>query len=174
MKNKLTIVIPVKERKNKIDRFIEYNKEMLNSNKLIIIDTVGGEKLKDYSFIYVIDYERKYTMSKARRLGIDLVNTPYILNLDVDVKVPNKYIESAITIMNINGEVGAVSIDYENLQGHLPFGNSIWRTNILKKLYDYDESKRICECLYMWGKLNRTKYRLETIEGLRCKHLKGE
>jgi len=55
--------------------------------------------------------------------------------------------------------------------GHLGFGQSIWRTELLKELYDWDITNTMCECTYLWGKLNRTKYRLETLSNIRCEHL---
>lgn len=173
MKDRLTIVIPVKDKEETVSKFIEGNKNVLSEYKVIVIDTEGGEELKQYSFIYINDLESKYTMSKARKLGIDLVDTAYIFNLDVDVILPNKYIETLINLLDEDSSIGALSTDYERLQGHLAFGNSIWRTELLKELYDYNnKNKKYCECLYMWGKLNRTKYRLETVDSLRCKHLK--
>jgi len=172
MKNRLTILTPVKDKEETVSKFIEGNKDILSKYKVIVVDTRGGEQLKKYSFVYVNDVEGKYAMPEARKLGIGLVDTEYILNLDTHVILPKHYINASIILMDNEKDIGAISIDHNKLMGHLGFGQSIWRTELLKELYDYNNKETMCECCYMWGKLNRTNYKLETIGNLRCKHLK--
>jgi len=172
MKDRLNIVIPVKDKEEIVSEFIEGNRDTLSKYKIIVINTKGGEQLKQYSYIYINDIEGKYTMSKARKLGLGLVDTEYILNLDTHVILPKYYINASIILMDSNNDVGAISIDHKKLMGHLGFGQSIWRTKLLRELYDWKEEYKnyCCECFYMWSKLYGTKYKLETIANMRCKH----
>lgn len=169
MKDKITTVLPVNEKEKIVEQFIEGNKTLLTKYPLVVINKSGGDKLKQYSSVYINNKEK--CLSSARRTGIDLVKTEYTLNLDVDSILSINYVEQALELLQSSNIVGAVSIDYCRLQGHLAFGLSIWRTNLLKMLYDWKESK-VCECNYMWGKLNsKTKFILSTIN-CRAKHLK--
>lgn len=175
MNDKLTIVIPVKDKEETVDKFIEGNKEILTNFKVITVDTNGGNKLKKYSFVYIDDIEDKYTMPKARILGVSLVDSKYVLNLDTHVILSKEYIIKSISLLDNDDNIGAISIEHKRLMGHLGFGQSIWRTQLLKELYDYREeyNKYSCECVYMWNKINVTKYRLETIDNIRCEHIRG-
>ena len=69
--------------------------------------------------------------------------------------------------------VVVVAIDYEKPQGHLAFGTSIWRTEVLKQLYDW-ESEKVgdCECIHMWKKVHCAGLQIETLP-YRAKHLKS-
>lgn len=168
MKEEITIVVPIKEEPELVTRFYNENYQILEEYPLIIIDSGGGEIFEDKSRVYV---NKDLSLGKARRLGITLVNTEYILNLDVDVIVPRGYLELSKRWFDSSNEIGAISLDYEELQGHLAFGQSIWRTELLKDLYSWNSNKKVCECMYMWSKLRRNGYLLETLN-MRCKHIK--
>lgn len=168
MKNKVSIVIPVKDKEEIVSKFIEGNKDILSKYKVIVVNNKGGDELKQFSHIYI---NGKDNLSDARRIGINLVKTEYILNLDTHVILPKHYINASIILLDTNKEIGAISIDHEKLMGHLGFGQSIWRTKLLKELYDWNIDTNVCECNYLWGKLNKTKYKLETLSNIRCKHL---
>lgn len=176
--NDITIVIPVKNPFN-IEDFIERNEYYLLSEKIIVIDSGGGEELRKYATVYV---NSDLTMMEARQVGYSLVETKYILNLDSDMVIPNNYISSAIKKLEEDDKLGAISVLHESPTGylltHLGFGCSIWKTDILKELYDYQpkqfDSHSIqigpslyvvvgfpyCECWYMWWKLASAKYKV--------------
>lgn len=158
----ISVVIPVKELPKVVDDFILGNLDILSKCKVIVIDSGGGEALKKHSFIY-LQYNC-VSMSKARRIGYRMVTTPYILNLDSDTILPENFIEYALILLEAK-DVAMVAIDYEKLQGHYAFGASLWKTDVLKGLYDYTEFREIgrCECLYMIDKLRTNKYELETL-----------
>jgi len=167
----LTIVIPVNEKEEIVEQFIGFNKEYLKNYRVIVINKSGGEALREYADVYI---QSSDPLHKARRAGIDLVLTPFALMLDADVILPVFYIKWALVIFANSKDTGAVSIDYHRLQGHLAFGQSVWDTEVLKSLYDWRIVKetKICECVWMWGKLNRkTKLNLRTMT-LTAGHLK--
>jgi hypothetical protein len=88
-----------------------------------------------------------------------------------------------------------VSIFYEDVnhcQGALEYGVSMWKTQVLRQLYDFSMDKVMdgkivkvgsmtystlnngwCECTYLWRKLKASGGRLETLPYYRAKHLKG-
>jgi len=181
----LTIVIPVKNPLS-LEDFIKSNIEVLKDNKVIVIDSGGGETLEPYCEKY---FKQDLRMWEARKLGYAEVTTKFTLNLDSDTILPLEYVKEALEILK-NDKAEAVAIDYEKLQGHYAFGTSIWKTEQLKKLYDYEinlvsDGKIVkvgsrtystlnngwCECTYMWRKLKLSGGRLETLP-FRAKHLK--
>jgi hypothetical protein len=61
------------------------------------------------------------------------------------------------------------------MQGHLAFGCSIWKTEILHKLYDYHEVLTpLCECVYIWRRVLRNGYRIETLNYRAIHNKKGD
>jgi len=171
---KITIALPVFEKPEIVAKFIEGNKEILKKYPLIVIDRKGGKALKEYTSFY-----RKtccptigFSLGSSRRFLIRRVQTEFTLNLDVDVLLPKDFVKESLRKFE-DPKVAVVALDYENPQGHLAFGPSIWRTEILQKLYDWGLWKtRKCECNYMWGKVRSSKYKIETL-GMRAKHLKS-
>lgn len=163
----LTMVIPVKNPLD-INSFINGNKSCLEKYRVVVIDSGGGESLERYADIYVVE---EVSMTMARKLGYIFAGTPYILNLDVDDILPNGYIENALFILR-DENVVVVAIDYEECLGHYGFGTSLWKANILKKLYDYREGNILCECVYMWRKVLQSGHKMESLP-YRAKHLRG-
>ena len=92
--------------------------------------------------------------------------------------MPPHYIEDAICILESKPEVGAIALNYAEpyKQNHLAFGTSIWRTELLKELYDwrltFNQQFKPCECEYMWEKLEKKGIKVETLP-LEATHLKG-
>lgn len=182
----LSIVIPVKNPPN-IKEFIKKNKLFFKKYKLIVIDSGGGEELKKYADKYLF---RNISLTEARKLGYSKVKTKYTMNLDVDVIIPEGYIEHAIEILKEDAD--AISIFYEDVghcNGALEFGCSIWKTNVVRELYDFSfklvSNGKIykvgpniystlnngwCECMYMWRKLKENGYTLTTCN-FRAEHL---
>jgi cellulose synthase/poly-beta-1,6-N-acetylglucosamine synthase-like glycosyltransferase len=188
-KDLITIIIPIKSPQY-LDEFIKINKKYFEQCKVMVIDAGGGEKMMQYSTYYLKD---SANLTGARKIGYALAQTPYILNLDCDVKIPKGYIDEALLLLQNNPNVGAVSIFYNNInhcQGALEYGISMWRTELLKRLYDFsfdmtNDGKIIkireglfatlnngwCECTYMWRQLKNAGFKLETLK-VKAKHLK--
>ena len=171
---KITIALPVFEEPEIVAKFIECNMEILEKYPLIVIDRKGGEALKEHASFY-----RKtccptigLPLGSSRRFLIRRGQTEFTLNLDVDVLLPRNFVEESLKKFE-DPKVAVVALDYENLQGHLAFGPSIWKTEILQKLYDWEFRKtRKCECIYMWDKVHKAKYKIETL-CMRAKHLRS-
>ena len=141
---------------------------------LFVLDRKGGEILKEYATFYKKNScpTIAFPLGSSRRFLIQKVQTEFTLNLDVDVLLPTNFIQDALKKFR-NSCVAAVALEYEKPQGHLAFGPRVWRTRILQKLYDWEHWKTSsCECLYMWDKLRREGYELETLN-MRAKHLKS-
>jgi len=188
----LSIVVPIWNPKN-IKKFVALNKEYLQQYPLIVIDSGGGEDLKQLAHYYI---KEKMSLSEARRHGYTNTTTEFTLNLDCDVIIPKRYIEKAKEQLMQNTKIGAISLFIEtpsHNMGILDFGCSIWRTNILKQLYDYNPQKfgkhviqiapshyvivgcPYCECSYMWRQLIVNGYKLDIVpEFMIAEHLKKE
>lgn len=181
----LTIVTPIKNPLN-LELFIKSMEWLLKKpNLLIVVDSGGGEALRKFCWRY---FQKDCRMWEARKLGYAEVKTEFTLNLDSDTVLPLKYMEEALNLLK-SDKAEAVAIDYEKLQGHYAFGTSIWKTEILRKLYDYPPNPveklikvgkqewvtafqcGFCECTYMWSRLLGSGGRLETLP-YRAKHLK--
>lgn len=170
----VSIVLPVFEEPEVVAKFLDYNIEIVHQCPLFVLDAKGGEILKKYATFYrkTICPTIGWPLGSSRRFLIQKVKTEFVLNMDVDVLLPKNFLQEALKKFN-DPIVGAVSIDYEGHYTHLPFGPSIWRTRILQKLYDYQHWKlKNCECMYMWGKLRKAGYKLETLD-MRAEHLKS-
>ncbi|MQY62144.1 glycosyltransferase [archaeon] len=173
-KDKITIVLPVFEEPEIVAKFVNSNKEILKKYPVIVIDRKGGDILKEYASFY-----RKtscptigWPLGSSRGFLIRRVQTKFTLNLDIDVLLPKNFLKESLKKFK-DPQVAAVALDYEKPQGHLAFGPSIWRTEILQKLYDWRFWKtRKCECIYMWDKLHGERNKLETLN-MRAKHLKS-
>lgn len=192
MLNNLTIVIPINNPPN-LELFINENRDLLRSAAhKIIIDSGGGQIFRDarkLGFLPLLYEAIDLSFWEARKFGYQYVVTPFTLNLDCDVVPPMAYINEALELLR--GKVDAVSIHFEPIHtGHLEFGVSMWKTEILKKLYDYppkpvDKLVKVgkqewvaafqwgfCECSYMWSRLLNSGGRLETLPH-RARHLKA-
>jgi hypothetical protein len=181
----LTIVIPVKASPG-LDDFIKGNLSILSVTRKVVVDSGGGGPLGHLSNTVWI--QREASMWEARRLGYEEVKTPFTLNLDADTILPDGYVQESLNVLRKN-LCDAVAVDYDPPQGHYAFGTSIWRTELLKELYDYPPKaveklirvgeqewvtafqNGFCECTYMWARLIRSGGRLETL-GCKATHLK--
>ena len=181
----LTVVIPVKAPPD-LDGFVKGNLSLLSVTRKMVVDSGGGEPLRRLTNTHWL--QREASMWEARRLGYEKVETPFTLNLDADTILPNGYVQESLNILRENS-CDAVAIDYNPPQGHYAFGTSIWRTELLKALYNYPPKaveklikvgehewvtafqNGFCECTYMWTKLLRSRGRLGTL-GYKAIHLK--
>lgn len=189
----LTIVIPIKNPPN-LGLFINENRNLLVSEACkIIIDSGGGSRFKDarkLGFFPLLYEERNISLWEARKYGYNHAVTPFTLNLDCDVVPPIAYIQETLALLR-EDKADAVSIHFDPIHtGHLEFGVSIWKTDIVRKLYDYPPKPveklikvgeqewvtafqcGFCECSYMWSRLLSSGGRLETLPHYRAKHLK--
>jgi len=161
----LTIVVPIKNPK-KLDEWLRQMEWLLKEHRAIIIDSGGGEKLEAFSWKYV---KKDLTEWEARELGYSFVETPLVLNLDVDTVLPIEYVQEALELLR-SGKADVTAIDYVESIGHYGLGTSMWRTDVLKEVYDYPPKAlelamkeepshwhvfryTICECIYVWNKL---------------------
>lgn len=184
----LSIVIPVKEQKD-LKIFLEKNLLYFFKYETIVVDSGGGEILKPFVSKYL---QKETSLWEARRIGYKLTKTQFVMNLDSDVIIPFSYIEDALKLFFSEPKLACVSLFFQDVTrnaGSLEFGISIWRTSILRKLYDYNPQfikKEIikvsenvytytqfpyCECLYMWRKILLSGYKIETLS-YRATHLK--
>jgi hypothetical protein len=171
----LTILIPCAEKPELVEQSIQENEKLFSSYPIIVVNKEGGQLFNIFA-LFVFNQNTSWWF--ARRFGLEFVKTKYVLNLDVDTVLPEGYVEKAIEILETRPEVGAVALNYAKPynQTHLAFGTSIWRTEQLKELYDWrltviDQSKNLCECRYMWHKLDTKSLKVETLP-MEAKHLK--
>ncbi|MGQ9461152.1 MAG: hypothetical protein ACUVRA_07985 [Candidatus Bathyarchaeaceae archaeon] len=181
----LTIVIPVKNPPD-LQRFVRENLEVLSASKKVVVDSGRGEQLGRLPNTLL--FQKQVPMWEARRIGYEEVGTPFTLNLDANTILPNGYVLDSLNVLRKNS-CDVVAIDYDPPQGHYAFGTSIWRTELLKKLYDYPPKaveklvkvgeqewitafqNGFCECTYMWARLLRSGGKLESM-GYRAIHMK--
>jgi hypothetical protein len=186
----LTIITPIKiraPRRKVLSEFLKANIPVFKEHHFIVIDSGGGEDFRTLADLYIAG---EMTLWQARKFGYALVHTKYIMNLDCDVIVPRGYIEKALEMMEANEKIAAVSIFYNDVThngGILEYGVSIWRTEVVKELYDYDpqqishETIKIgdkyitagypyCECMHMWRKVLEKGMKIETLP-IRALHL---
>ena len=172
----LTIVIPSSGKlkfENQV-KFAEGNKEIFLKYPIIIISKIKDEVFKSFSSLFFV---QNTSFWFARRFGLEFVKTKYVLCLDTDTVLPLRYVEQSVEILENNYRVGAIALNYEEpyKQNHLAFGTSVWKTELLKELYDWKltgNESSLCECLYMWKKLEKHGYLLETLSS-NAKHLKN-
>jgi hypothetical protein len=169
----LTILIPCFENPLLVKESVEKNRKIFSTHPIIVINKNGGEAFKEFGIVI----KQNSSFWSARRFGLELVKTKYVLCLDVDTILPLQYIEQAIQILERKPKVGAIALNYAQplSQDHLAFGTSIWRTEQLKQLYDWrltEKQYNTCECKYMWKKVEKEGMKIETLpmEAIHIKH----
>jgi len=110
MKDLLTIVIPCKNEKDNIYECVSFIAKQVGSAglKVIIADTSDEEgsldfleyTKKDYRYSLNIQIIRGGFPAKARLEGSKLVETPYILFLDADIMLQDKFILGECLVYN--------------------------------------------------------------------------
>ena len=102
MNEQLTIIIPCKNEKDNIYECIAFITKQVGAagTKVIIADT--SDNAESLEWIYKAQNEYKYSLNievikggfpaKARLEGSKLVTTPYILFLDADIMLFNKFV----------------------------------------------------------------------------------
>ena len=169
-KDKVSIVIPVKENPNVVRGFVSGNLDILKNYPVYVVNKEGGEILeKFYSYLK----DTTLDMVAARKKGLEWVTTEFVVMLDVDTVLPKGFIDAALLVFSNHINVVVVALDYEKSQGHYAFGASIWRTEILKDLYDIDPRKDLCECMQMWHKVQQSGFLIKTLN-MRAEHLRKD
>lgn len=169
-----------------LERFIRGNSSILDASWKVVVDSGGGQRLG--RLLKTLWIQRQVPMWEARKLGYREVELPFTLNLDADTVLPDGYVQECLSTLQDN-QCDAVAIDYDPPQGHYAFGTSVWRTDLLKKLYNYPPKaveklikvgqgewvtafqNGFCECTYMWARLLGSGGKLETLNH-RAIHLK--
>jgi hypothetical protein len=155
----VSMVIVVDEEETLIDDFIAYYKKLLINPDIerIVIWKRGGELLKQYADV---TEKSDVDLCTARKRGFALATSSYILNADVDTRLPHPFLPWASIKMKTVPDVGVVALDYDYpfTQGHLAFGASLFKTELLKHYYDRPEGG--CECINMWNKVRNAGFKI--------------
>lgn len=117
----LTVIIPVYNTVDYIKRCLDsLIKQTYKNFKITLIDdgsTDGSEKIcdeygKSFSFIKVV-HKNNEGVSKARNLGLELLNTPYFMFMDSDDYLLNeKTIELNISILKEDNSIDIVQFPF--------------------------------------------------------------
>lgn len=182
MKELLTIVIPCKNEKDNIYECISFIAKQVGSAglKVIIADTSDeGDSLdfieytkRDYRYSLDIELIEGGFPAKARLEGSKLVTTPYILFLDADIMLQNKFILGECLSYNTN----LVTVPFQTEKGFnwifrlfdiqqrlsnilgTPFaigGFQLWKTEAYWKVGGYDETHLFAEDYWVSQKVDK-------------------
>jgi glycosyltransferase involved in cell wall biosynthesis len=172
MKDLLTIVIPCKNEKDNIYECVSFIAKQVGSAglKIIIADTSDGKDSLDFLEYTKKDYRYSLNIgiiqggfpAKARLEGSKLVTTPYILFLDADIMLQDKFILGEC--LGYNADLVTVPFQTEkgfnwifrlfDIQQRMsnwlgtPFaigGFQLWRTESYWKTGGYDETHLFAE-----------------------------
>jgi glycosyltransferase involved in cell wall biosynthesis len=172
MKEKITIVIPCKNEKGVIYECVSYIAKQvgISGTKIIIADVSDDldslywlNKLKtDFKYSLDIQIIKGGFPAKARLEGSKLVTTPYILFLDADIILLNKFVLGECLVYDRD----LVTVPFETEEGYnwifwlfniqqkmsnwvgTPFaigGFQLWKTNAYWKTGGYDETHLFAE-----------------------------
>lgn len=152
------------------ERMLEFALEGRGPVRMIVIDREGGEALRTYASCYEKSPVNLYA---ARCRAIELCTEEFTLICDLDTRLPHQFVSDALNLLE-KPDVAVVTVDYlyPNCQGHYAFGASMWKTQILKQLYNQQRGS-LCECLHMWNQVRQAGFRIETLER-RAIHLRGK
>jgi glycosyltransferase involved in cell wall biosynthesis len=184
MDNLLTIVIPCKNEKDNIYECIAFIAKQVGfaGTRVIIADTSDEEDSLD--FLYYVQRDFKYSLdieiiqggfpAKARLDGSKLVTTPYILFLDADIMLQNKFLlgeciayDTDLVTVPFQTETGFnwifrlfdIQQQLSNLLG-TPFaigGFQLWKTEAYWKTGGYDETHLFAEDYWVSQKADTMK-----------------
>jgi glycosyltransferase involved in cell wall biosynthesis len=172
MNNVLTIVIPCKNERDNIYECVGFIAKQVGfaGTRVIIADT--SDELKSLKWIYYLQREFKHSLNieiikggfpaKARLEGSKLVTTPYVLFLDADIMLQNKFVlgeclaySTDLVTVPFQTETGFnwifrlfdIQQRFSNLLG-TPFaigGFQLWKTEAYWKTGGYDETHLFAE-----------------------------
>lgn len=172
----LTIVVPCDERPEVVVSGLVQNLELYKTYPIIVVNKRGAEPFRQLPNAHIFE-QPDTPFWFARRFAYEFVKTPFTLNLDVDTVLPKNYVSNALELLKTPGvKVAAVALDYAEPynQTHLAFGTSVWRTELLRRLYNWrltPDQEKTCECLHMWTQVVNAGYEIESFPEP-AKHLK--
>jgi glycosyltransferase involved in cell wall biosynthesis len=184
MKELLTIVIPCKNEKSNIYECVGFIARQLGCNgiKVIIADT--SDEKNSLDLLYYTQRDFKYSLNievikggfpaKARLEGSKLVTTPYILFLDADIMLQDKFVLDKCIAYNTD----LVTVPFQTEKGFnwifrlfdfqqqlsnwlgTPFaigGFQLWKTEAYWKTGGYDETHLFAEDYWVSQKAETMK-----------------
>lgn len=182
MKEQLTIVIPCKNERDTIYQCVSFiaKQRGIEGTKIIIADVSDDEK--SLSWLSFIERDYKYSLdieiikggfpAKARLEGSKLVTTPYILFLDADIMLQDKFVlgeclkyDTNLVTVPFQTEKGFnwifrlfdIQQQISNLIG-TPFavgGFQLWKTESYWKTGGYDETHLFAEDYWVSQKTDK-------------------
>jgi glycosyltransferase involved in cell wall biosynthesis len=172
MNNLLTIVIPCKNERDNIYECIGFIAKQVGSAGLKVIIADTSDEGDSLDFLYYVKRDFKYSLdieviqggfpAKARLEGSKLVTTPYILFLDADIMLQDKFLlgeclgyQTDLVTVPFQTEKGFnwifrlfdIQQQLSNLLG-TPFaigGFQLWKTEAYWKTGGYDETHLFAE-----------------------------
>ena len=172
MDNLLTIVIPCKNERDNIYECIGFIAKQMGSAGLKVIIADNSDEGDSLDFLYYVKRDFKYSLdieiiqggfpAKARLEGSKLVTTPYILFLDADIMLQDKFVLGECLAYNTD----LVTVPFQTEKGFnwifrlfdfqqqlsnwlgTPFaigGFQLWKTEAYWKTGGYDETHLFAE-----------------------------
>lgn len=184
MDNLLTIVIPCKNERDNIYECIAFIAKQVGSAGLKVIIADNSDEGDSLDFLYYVKRDFKYSLdieiiqggfpAKARLEGSKLVTTPYILFLDADIMLQDKFVLGEC--LGYNSDLVTVPFQTEkgfnwifrlfDFQQQLsnwlgtPFaigGFQLWKTEAYWKTGGYDETHLFAEDYWVSQKAESMK-----------------
>jgi glycosyltransferase involved in cell wall biosynthesis len=184
MDNLLTIVIPCKNEKDNIYECIAFIAKQVGAAGLKVIIADNSDEGDSLDFLHYVQRDFKYSLdieiiqggfpAKARLEGSKLVTTPYILFLDADIMLFNKFILGECLAYNTD----LVTVPFQTEKGFnwifrlfdiqqrmsnwlgTPFaigGFQLWKTEAYWKTGGYDETHLFAEDYWVSQKAESMK-----------------
>ena len=172
MKELLTVIIPCKNEKSNIYDCVAFLAKQVGSADMKIIIADNSDEGSSLDFLYYVQRDFKYSLdiefitggfpAKARLEGSKLVTTPYILFLDADIMLQNRFLLGECLAYNTD----LVTIPFQTEKGFnwifrlfdiqqrfsnwlgSPFaigGFQLWKTEAYWKTGGYDETHLFAE-----------------------------
>ena len=184
MDNLLTIVIPCKNERDNIYECIGFIAKQMGSAGLKVIIADNSDEGDSLDFLYYVQRDFKYSLdieiiqggfpAKARLQGSKLVTTAYILFLDADIMLQNKFVLGECIAYNTD----LVTVPFQTEKGFnwifrlfdiqqrlsnwlgTPFaigGFQLWKTEAYWKTGGYDETHLFAEDYWVSQKADKMK-----------------
>ncbi len=182
MKDQITIIIPCKNEKDNIYECIGFIAKQIGFNGIRVIIADISDDEESIWWLSKIQNEYKYSLNieiieggfpaKARLEGSKLVTTPYILFLDADVMLQNKF----VLLECLGYQTDLVTVPFETEKGFnwifrlfdiqqkisnwigTPFavgGFQLWKTESYWKTGGYDETHLFAEDYWVSQKADK-------------------
>jgi glycosyltransferase involved in cell wall biosynthesis len=184
MKEKVTIVIPCKNERDNIYECVSFIAKQIGMGGIKVIIADASDEPSSLKWIYHLQREFKYSLdieiikggfpAKARLDGSKLVTTPYILFLDADIMLFNKF----VLLECLGYQTDLVTVPFQTEKGFnwifrlfdiqqrisnwigTPFavgGFQLWKTEAYWKTGGYDETHLFAEDYWVSQKAESMK-----------------